>query len=125
MFERSTVIDVKKITNKTGLKNNQIIQVLEQFKSEEIVAFENLQTDAQITFLVPREDDKTIHAISKSINHQNKIKLDKLKAVLAFAQNNTSCKSVQLLSYFGEKDQINCKVCNVCNAADARQKQCT
>jgi len=125
VFERSTVIDVKKIANKTGLKNNQIIQVLEQFKSEEIAAFENRQTDAQITFLVPREDDKTIHAISKSINHQNKIKLDKLKAVLAFAQNNTNCKSVQLLNYFGEKDPIRCKVCNVCDAADARQKHCT
>ena len=125
VFERSTVIDVKKIANKTGLKNNQIIQVLEQFKSEEIAAFENRQTDAQITFLVPREDDKTIHAISKSINHQNKIKLDKLKAVLAFAQNNTNCKSVQLLNYFGEKDPIRCKVCNVCDAADARQKHFT
>ena len=75
VFERLTVIDVKKIANNTGLKNNQIIQVLEQFKSEEIATFENQQTDAQITFLVPREDDKTIHAISKSINHQNKIKL--------------------------------------------------
>ena len=104
---------------------SHLINALEKFKSEEIAAFENRQTDAQITFLVPREDDKTIHAISKSINHQNKIKLDKLKDVLVFAQNNTTCKSIQLLNYFGEKDPISCKVCNVCDAADARQKQCT
>ena len=48
------------------------------------VAFEKIETDAQITFIVPREDEKTIHRISKSVSNQNKIKLKKFHALFLF-----------------------------------------
>jgi ATP-dependent DNA helicase RecQ len=114
VFAKSTAIDLEKITTKTGLKISAILEVLERLKSVNAVAFEKIQTDAQVTFLVPREDEKTIHKISKSVSNQNKIKLKKFHAVLKYVKNNSVCKSLQLLTYFNEKPPKPCGICNVC-----------
>ncbi|MBN2868443.1 MAG: RecQ family zinc-binding domain-containing protein, partial [Flavobacteriaceae bacterium] len=70
--------------------------------------------DAQITFIEPREDDKTINRISKTIEQQNDLKKKQVKAVLDYVNNNEVCKSIQLLSYFGEKELEECGICSVC-----------
>ena len=114
VFGKSTAIDLEKITTKTGLKTSAILEVLERLKSVNAMAFEKIQTDAQITFIVPREDEKTIHRISKSVSNQNKIKLKKFHAVLKYVENNSVCKSLQLLTYFNEKPTKPCGICNVC-----------
>ncbi|MFL2624335.1 MAG: RecQ family ATP-dependent DNA helicase [Flavobacteriaceae bacterium] len=114
VFAKSTAIDLEKITTKTGLKISAILEVLERLKSVNAIAFEKIQTDAQVTFLVPREDEKTIHRISKSVSNQNKIKLKKFHAVLKYVKNNSVCKSLQLLTYFNEKPPKPCGICNVC-----------
>ena len=114
VFGQSTAIDLEKITTKTGLKISAILEVLERLKSVNAMAFEKIQTDAQITFIVPREDEKTIHRISKSVSNQNKIKLKKFHALLKYVENNSVCKSIQLLTYFNEKTPKPCGICNVC-----------
>ncbi len=114
VFAKSTAIDLEKITTKTGLKISAILEVLERLKSVNAIAFEKIQTDAQVTFLVPREDEKTIHRISKSVSNQNKIKLKKFNAVLKYVENNSVCKSLQLLTYFNEKPPKPCGICSVC-----------
>ena len=90
------------------------MEVLERLKSLKAIAFENIQDNVQITFLVPREDEKTINRISKLVLIKNKIKLKKFYAVLKYVKNNSVCKSLQLLTYFDEKTSIPCGICNVC-----------
>jgi ATP-dependent DNA helicase RecQ len=114
VFSQLTAIDIEKIATKTGLKISVILEVLERLKSVKAIVFEKVETDAQITFMVPREDEKTIHRISKSVSSQNRIKLKKFNAVLNYVENNSVCKSLQLLSYFDEKASKPCGICNVC-----------
>ena len=125
VFGQSTAIDLEKITTKTGLKISAILEVLERIKSVNAVAFEKIETDAQITFIVPREDEKTIHRISKSVSNQNKIKLKKFHAVLKYLENNLVCKSLQLLTYFNEKKAKPCGICNVCTVNNLVNNKCS
>jgi len=125
VFGKSTAIDLEKITTKTGLKISAILEVLERLKSVNAMAFEKIQTDAQITFIVPREDEKTIHKISKSVSNQNKIKLKKFHAVLKYVENNSVCKSLQLLTYFNEKTPKPCGKCNVCTVNSFVNNKCS
>src|SRR5690606_14568844 len=69
---------------------------------------------AEVTFLVPREDDSTINVIAKYIKQQNKLKAEKVQSVIDFINNESVCKSVQLLNYFGEKKISPCGICSVC-----------
>lgn len=114
IHNQETAIDIEKIANILNLKPSEIIGYLNTLDAKEILKFKTTNTDAQITFGQPREDEKAINRISKEVNTQNKIKHKKIQAVIDYIENNSICKSQQLLTYFGELKSKACGTCNVC-----------
>ena len=114
VFENKTEINLQVVCSKSEISIADAIRLLNQMKKEGIVDFEHDQHDASVTFLVPREDDSTINRIAPHIKRQNKTKNTKIEAVLAYIQNNSRCRSQQLLEYFGEKKTSPCGICSVC-----------
>lgn len=114
IHNQETAIDIEKIANILNLKPSEIIGYLNTLDTKEILKFKTTNTDAQITFGQPREDEKAINRISKEVNTQNKIKHKKIQAVIDYIENNSICKSQQLLTYFGELKSKACGTCNVC-----------
>ena len=53
VFSQLTAIDIEKIATKTGLKISVILEVFERLKSVKAMGLEKIETDAQITFMVP------------------------------------------------------------------------
>ncbi|WP_188655031.1 RecQ family ATP-dependent DNA helicase [Yeosuana aromativorans] len=117
IFEHDTTINTLKIADKAATSETVVISVLKQLEKDEIISLNLSKTDAQITFIQPREDDKTINRIANIIEQQNNLKLAQVNAVLDYIKNDTVCKSRQLLSYFGEKETIDCGICSVCSKA--------
>ncbi len=122
IFEHSTKINSSLISEKAGVKESRLIHVLEQLEKDEVISLKINKTDAQITFIEPREDDKTINRIASIIEQQNLLKQKQVKAVLDYVNNDQICKSVQLLTYFGEKEVNACGICSVCISAKAKPK---
>jgi ATP-dependent DNA helicase RecQ len=91
-----------------------VIEVLQKMEKDEVAELQLFDTDAVITFLVPREDDKTINRMAVGVNELNEKKAMQVKAMVAFVTNNFDCKSEQLLQYFGEEFTERCGVCSVC-----------
>ncbi|SFW18612.1 ATP-dependent DNA helicase RecQ [Sinomicrobium oceani] len=114
IFDIETRINPQLIAEKTASDEQRVIAVLQQLEKDEIIAYHAEHTDARITFLVPREDDITIHMIAKEIKQQNKQKKEQVAAVIAYIQNDNTCKSQQILSYFGENNGTECGICSVC-----------
>ncbi|WP_372754382.1 ATP-dependent DNA helicase RecQ [Mariniflexile sp.] len=114
IFDHDTKIDLSKIAEKASTTEGNITQVLQKLESDEVITLHLAKTDAQVTFIEPREDDKTINRIASIIEQQNELKQQQVKAMLEYIENESVCKSVQLLSYFGEKDAKPCGICSVC-----------
>lgn len=115
IFEHDTTINTLKIADKSATSETAVISVLKQLEKDEIISLNLSKTDAQITFIQPREDDKTINRIANIIEQQNSLKQFQVNAVLDYIKNDTVCKSRQLLAYFGEKDTTDCGICSVCS----------
>ena len=113
-FEQETKINIALIAEKASTTEEHIINVLILLEKAEIITLKHSRTDAQITYLMPREDDKTINRIAKIIKQQNALKEKQVISVLEYSNNNTVCKSVQLLSYFQETQILECGICSVC-----------
>ena len=118
IFELPTKINVGLVAKKTGQPISAIIAVLEQMATHEIIELELYTTDASITFLVPREDERTINPLAKEINLHNRRKVAQVHSVLNYLKNDNICRSIQLLHYFGEEAEEPCGICSVC----AREK---
>ncbi len=114
IFESPTAINLELISSKTGQNIKVIISALEKMERDNAIELKLHHTDSSITFIVPREDDKTINVISKELEALNQKKKDEVKAVLNYIDNTNVCKSLQLVRYFGETNATPCGICSVC-----------
>lgn len=122
IFDSEIKINTLQVANKATVNEAFLMKALLKLEKDGIITLQTGKTDAQITFIEPREDEKTINRISKGIILQNKLKQSQVKAMLSYIENNTLCKSIQLLSYFGEKDLVPCQVCSVCKNINTSKK---
>jgi len=119
IFDKPIAIDLELIASKTNYESTTILNVLKQFEKDNVIHLELTTTDASLTFIEPREDDRTINRVSKTLNRQNNNKERQVASVLQFINNGSICKSVQLLEYFGEKTTLNCGICSVCSKQES------
>lgn len=114
IFEMPTAINLDLIVNKTGQPIETVISVLKKMERDQVVEMTLQITDATLTFLVPREDDKTINVISREVEALNRKKKAQVNSVLNYIANTKTCRSVQLVMYFGETTASKCGICSVC-----------
>jgi len=123
IFEMPTAINLDLIATKTGQSIETIISILKKMGHDQVVEVTLQITDATLTFLVPREDDKTINVISREVEALNQKKRSQVNAVLQYIDNTKTCRSVQLVSYFGETKAIPCGICSVCTFQHPRSSK--
>jgi len=114
IFDQDVKVNINLIADKASTNEDKIIQTLLKLQKDEVISLKLTKTDSQIVFLQPREDDKTINRIAKTIEQQNNLKKNQVASILNYVNNNDICKSVQLLSYFGESKLEDCGICSVC-----------
>ena len=114
VFDHSTEIFTQTIAKKINLSEEEVIKHLNALNKADIIQFESSKKDAQITFIEPREDDKTIHRISKIVTQQHDLKKTQLLSVFDYVKNDGKCKSQKLLSYFEETNSEPCGICSSC-----------
>lgn len=114
LFEHELKVNIGLIATKAATSEETILNALHQLHKDEIALFKLANTDSEITFLQPREDDKTINRIAKLVEQQQGVKKQQINDVLAYIKNDTVCKNVQLLNYFGEVIDVACEKCSVC-----------
>ncbi len=114
VFEFDTQINPYLVAKKTNLPEAVVQQNFEQLAKDEIIAYTNVHSDLEILFLVPREDDRSINPFAHLVAEQNSLKQEKLRKMLNYINTTTTCRSVQLLAYFDEKQSGVCGICDVC-----------
>jgi len=116
IFESSIAINLEIIASKTGQPISKIITTLKKMERDQAIELRLYETDSSITFIKPREDDKTINMIAKELKMRNQKKINEVSAVLNYIENPSVCRSLQLVKYFGEITAEPCGICSVCAA---------
>ncbi|WP_299126299.1 RecQ family ATP-dependent DNA helicase [uncultured Winogradskyella sp.] len=114
IFDYETKVNLSLIIQKSNLTEKLVIEQLKRLEKDGVISLQMANTDSEITFLQPREDDITINPIAKTIEQQHTLKHQQIESVLTYIQNDKICKSQQLLAYFGEKGNKVCGKCSVC-----------
>jgi ATP-dependent DNA helicase RecQ len=114
VFEYDTKINTLLISRKAQVDEEAVYATLSMAHMDGIIAYTAEHQDMELTFLVPREDDRTINVFSGKIRHLNEVKLANVQAMLQYVENDRQCRSQQLLAYFGERSSAPCGKCDVC-----------
>ena len=117
IFETMTGVNLEVLQTKTSQSQPVIIETLQKLEAANIIELYLNTTDAAITFLTPREDDKTINVIAREVVSHNDKKKHQVQQLLCYVDNNNICRSIQLVSYFGETTAEPCGICSVCSVS--------
>lgn len=123
LFQQEVKVDEYLLAKKNNTTSRQIIQYLKQLEKDKIITYNSVKSDTEIRFLVPREDDRTINFYSKEIVQYIKQKEKKSTDFLKFIQNDSVCRSIQILAYFDETSTKKCGICDVCLSEKTIQKK--
>jgi len=118
IFDQVTAIDYGILTNKTTLTVSEIHKLLLVLDQDDIIDYEHKSYDAEISFLVPREDDRTINHIAHHIKNYGQAKKKQVQFMMDFIKNTTVCRNIQLMHYFGESFKTACGNCDCCRNND-------
>lgn len=118
--EYETKINLLLLSKKTNTSEKVIKKILKQLHSDGIAEYNNVSSDLEITFLVPREDDRTINTFAKNIKDFIKVKQDNMAAMLEYVDQTSECRSAFILKYFGEKSKAKCGTCDICTKKEVR-----
>lgn len=114
IFEMATPVNLDLVASKTGQSINQVTEALLRFEKDDMAEVHISDTDSRISFLMPREDDRTLIPFSREIEWLNRQKAQQVRSVLDYVENEEVCRSIQLTSYFDETQCKPCGICSVC-----------
>lgn len=123
VFDAMTYINIASLTKKGAGSESAIRKVLNQLATDQIAKVEFQDHDVEVTFLEPREDERSILRRRDTIEKNRSVKIENLEQMLRYIDNQKQCRSAQLLAYFGEEFDSHCGLCDVCVPKDPLRKQ--
>jgi ATP-dependent DNA helicase RecQ len=113
LFEDYKKIQETDIAKKLKTDTKNVIQRLKKLDELKIISYIPRSQAPTITFIEERLAPKNFVIQKKNYDDRKKIALTKSESVIKYVQNE-SCRSMQLLNYFGEKNTQTCGICDVC-----------
>lgn len=114
LFNDYTYIDEGLIAQKSGLTPEQVYLILKNLSMKRILHFIPQRKMPYISYTKSRDDGERI-IISNNVYEDRKLEFEKrIGAIIGYAQNDSVCRSRQLLRYFGETNSNDCGLCDVC-----------
>lgn len=107
-------INEETIARKTGLSIEKVISQLKKLDEYHFLSYAPRNDKPQILFLHEFVDTKHFNLSKENYHDRKKDAEERIKAVIAFVNNDDECRSVQLLRYFNEKTNKRCGRCDVC-----------
>ena len=104
--------------SRVGNKHSEIHDLLVSLAQRHIITYIPYDTANTLTLTQERQTD--IYLPTTIYENHRQQYIDKLKAMVEYADNQLYCRSQLLLSYFGEIDADTCGTCDVCRSLSAR-----
>ena len=114
LFTDYHYIDEGFLASQTALQPHQIYQILKGLGQRRILHFIPQKKTPYIRY-TQRREDKEYLLFPTEIYEERLLQFrQRIAAVIRYATDDRICRSRQLLSYFGETDNHDCGMCDVC-----------
>jgi ATP-dependent DNA helicase RecQ len=114
MFDQYVTINEQLLARREKQDEGLIRKQLVRLHQLGVVDYQPQKSTPQLTFLQTRADAKLIDLKKALLKQRKETAEEKLKAMLAYADNTVECRSKKLVEYFNEHGSEDCGICDVC-----------
>ncbi len=114
LFTDFVYIDESLIAHQTDLSVQLVYTILKNLSARHIVNFIPQRKTPYITYIRDRTDGDKVIITPEAWESRRTQYIKRIEGMLQYALNHNVCRSRQLLRYFGEESQKDCRQCDVC-----------
>lgn len=114
LFTDYNYIDEDYLATVTQLQPQQVYLTLKSLSQRHILHFIPQKKTPFIRYTQRREDKEYIQLMPEVYEERKSQFAERINSMILYATCDDICRSRQLLRYFGEKNDHNCKQCDVC-----------
>lgn len=114
LFTDYNYIDESFIAQQCGLQSQQVYLILKNLSQRHIIHFIPQKKTPYIRYTQRREDKEHIQLMPVIYEERKAQFAERIHAMIVYATNYNVCRSRQLLRYFGEYNDHDCRQCDVC-----------
>ena len=114
LFSGFSAVDEDLLAKRSGLKIHDIYNYLNKLKTFGIISYIPKKKNPVVVYTEERLDNSHLRFSVENYKFLKERFTEKVDEVLHYASSDTKCRSLILLSYFGEIDSVRCGRCDVC-----------
>ncbi|MEE2699824.1 MAG: RecQ family ATP-dependent DNA helicase [Bacteroidota bacterium] len=114
LFKDYVAINEITIAQRYNTTPQQIVGLIEKLQQLEILKYLPKSNAPRLILTKNRVAASNLQISEEILLKRKTIKVEKAGAVIEYVENNITCRTKQLLSYFGEEREYKCGKCDVC-----------
>ena len=114
LFENFVKINEFELSKKSNTSREEIIKKIQYLQKYNVLTYAAQSDKAQLTFEKERVDVKNLSISKNNLQVLKQKAIERLEAVINYAESKKKCRNQILLAYFGETNSYNCNQCDIC-----------
>jgi ATP-dependent DNA helicase RecQ len=114
LFTDYAYISEDNLSTRSGLSKQQIYETLLSLSRQHILHYIPAKKTPYIIYTRERQETERIYLSKEVYEDRKESYVQRINAMIEYAESENRCRSRMLLRYFGEKNEHNCGQCDVC-----------
>jgi ATP-dependent DNA helicase RecQ len=115
LFSDYAYIDEELLALRTFLTHDQVYQIFRNLSQQHIVSYIPAKSTPYIIYTRERVEKERLIIPASAYEERKERMKKRIDAMINYVQDEVTCRSRLLLSYFGEDNSHDCSLCDVCN----------
>lgn len=114
LFTDYAYISEDNLSTRSGLSKQQIYETLLSLSRQHILHYIPAKKTPYIIYTRERQETERVYLSKEVYEDREESYVQRINAMIEYAESENRCRSRMLLRYFGEKNEHNCGQCDVC-----------
>ena len=114
LFTDYAYISEDNLSTRSGLSKQQIYETLLSLSRQHILHYIPAKKTPYIIYTRERQETERVYLSKEVYEDRKESYVQRINAMIEYAESENRCRSRMLLRYFGEKNEQNCGQCDVC-----------
>jgi ATP-dependent DNA helicase RecQ len=114
LFTDYAYISEDNLSTRSGLSKQQIYETLLLLSRQHILHYIPAKKTPYIIYTRERQETERVYLSKEVYEDRKESYMQRINAMIEYAESENRCRSRMLLRYFGEKNEHNCGQCDIC-----------